>query len=117
MSKFVSVRPNLEVAEIGPTVAFLRDVLGLAVEVEDELLGLALLRRDGVEIAVVRTDEPAVNTTTACYLQVTAVADLQARCVRAGAPIVVPLTDHPWGLRDFVVEAPGGHRIACGQAV
>jgi hypothetical protein len=29
----------------------------------------------------------------------------------------MPLTDHPWGLRDFVVEIPGGHRLALGERV
>jgi hypothetical protein len=30
---------------------------------------------------------------------------------------VVPLTDHPWGLRDFVAEIPGGHRLAFGERI
>jgi hypothetical protein len=30
-------------------------------------------------------------------------------------PGATPLTDHPWGLRDFVIEIPGGHRIALGR--
>ena len=31
--------------------------------------------------------------------------------------VVTPLTDHPWGLRDFVIEIPGGHRLALGERI
>jgi hypothetical protein len=37
--------------------------------------------------------------------------------VARGAPIVTGLADHPWGLRDFVVEMPGGHRLALGERI
>jgi hypothetical protein len=37
--------------------------------------------------------------------------------VAAGAAIVTALADHPWGLRDFVAEIPGGHRLALGERV
>lgn len=31
--------------------------------------------------------------------------------------INAPIADKPWGLREFVVETPEGHRIAFGQAL
>ena len=58
-----------------------------------------------------------VNSTTAGYLGVTDVDALHARCVERGVPVTTPLTDQPWGLRDFVIEIPGGHRIALGQRI
>jgi hypothetical protein len=36
MSELIRVRPNLEVTELGPTVACLREVLGFQVDVEEE---------------------------------------------------------------------------------
>jgi uncharacterized glyoxalase superfamily protein PhnB len=48
---------------------------------------------------------------------VTDVDDLYDHCQRQGATVVMPLTDHPWGLRDFVIEIPGGHRLALGERV
>ena len=117
MSEFVSCRPNLEVLELAPTVAFLRDVLNFQVDVEEEAIGLVLLHRDGVSVAVVRTTNPAVNETTACYIGVTGVAALHGRCSQLDAKVVAPLTDHPWGLRDFVVEVPGGHKLAFGERI
>jgi predicted enzyme related to lactoylglutathione lyase len=80
-------------------------------------MGLMLLRRDAVGLALVRSANPGVNATTAAYIGVTGVDDLHERCAAQGARIVTGLTDHPWGLRDFVVEMPGGHRLALGERV
>jgi predicted enzyme related to lactoylglutathione lyase len=117
MSEFTSCRPNLEVLDLEPTVGFLRNVLDFEVDVEEVEMGLVLLHRDAVGLAVVRTANPAVNETTACYIGVTDVDGLYDRCEHRGAKVVAALTDHPWGLRDFVVEIPGGHRLALGERV
>jgi predicted enzyme related to lactoylglutathione lyase len=117
MPEFLSIRPNLEVPDLEPTVRHLMDVFGFDVEVREEDMGLALLRRDSVGIAVVRTSNPAVNETTAVYVGVGEVDDLHRTSVQQGAKVVNPLTDHPWGLRDFVAEIPGGHRLAFGQRI
>jgi uncharacterized glyoxalase superfamily protein PhnB len=117
MSEFVSVRPNLEVPDLEPAVNHLVDVFGFEVEVQEEEMGLALLRRDGVGLAIVRTPHPGVNETTAAYVGVTEVDTLHATAVERGARVVNPLVDHPWGLRDFVVEIPGGHRLAFGERI
>jgi predicted enzyme related to lactoylglutathione lyase len=117
MTEFQSCRPNLEVGDLAPAAAFLRDVLGFEVEVDEPEMGLMLLHRDSVGLALVRSATPGVNATTAAYIGVTGVDDLHERCAAHGAPIVVGLTDHPWGLRDFVVEMPGGHRLALGERI
>jgi len=117
MTEFQSCRPNLEVADLAPATAFLRDVLGFTVEVDEPDMGLVLLRRDAVGLALVRSADPGVNATTAVYLGVTGVDELHERCAAQGVPIVVGLADHPWGLRDFVLEMPGGHRLALGERI
>lgn len=117
MIEFLSCRPNLEVDDLAPAAAFLREVLGFEVEVDEPAMGLMLLRRDGVGLALVRSANPGVNATTAAYIGVTGVDDLHEQCVARGAPIVTGLADHPWGLRDFVVETPGGHRLALGERI
>ena len=117
MTEFLSCRPNLEVAELAPAAAFLRDVLGFEVEADEPEMGLMLLRRDAVGLALVRSASPGVNATTAAYLGVTGVDDLYERCAARGTPVVADLADHPWGLRDFVVEMPGGHRLALGERI
>jgi predicted enzyme related to lactoylglutathione lyase len=115
--EFLSCRPNLEVDDLAPAAAFLRDVLGFEVEVDEPEMGLMLLRRDAVGLALVRSTNAGVNATTAAYIGVTGVDDLHDQCAALGAPIVTALADHPWGLRDFVVEMPGGHRLALGERI
>ena len=117
MTEFLSCRPNLEVDDLAPAAAFLREVLGFEVEVDEPEMGLVVLRRDTVRLALVRSAAPAVNATTAAYIGVTSVDELHEQCAAHGAPIVVGLADHPWGLRDFVVEIPGGHRLALGERI
>jgi predicted enzyme related to lactoylglutathione lyase len=117
MAELLSVRPNLEVADLAPAAAFLRDVLGFEVEVDEPDMGLVLLRRDAVGLALVRSATPGVNATTAVYIGVTGVDELHEQCAARGARIVMGLQDHPWGLRDFVVEVPGGHRLALGERI
>jgi predicted enzyme related to lactoylglutathione lyase len=115
--EFLSCRPNLEVDDLGPAAAFLREVLGFEVEVDEPEMGLMLLRRDAVGLALVRSANPGANATTAAYIGITGVDDLHAQCAAHGARIVTGLAEHPWGLRDFVVELPGGHRLALGERI
>jgi hypothetical protein len=117
VADLVSIRPNLEVVDLEPTVEHLLNVFDFEVDVLEEEMGLALLRRGSVGLAIVRTPNPAVNETTAGYVTVTEVESLHDTSVERGATVVHPLTDHPWGLRDFVVEIPGGHRLAFGERI
>jgi len=117
MNEFLSCRPNLETDDLAPAAAFLRDVLGFEVEVDEPAMGLMLLRRGAVGLALVKSANPGVNSTTAAYIGVTGVDDLHDQCAAHGARIVTGLADHPWGLRDFVVEMPGGHRLALGERI
>ena len=117
VTEFLSCRPNLEVVDLAPAAAFLCEVLGFEVEVDEPEMGLVLLSRDAVGLALVKSATPGVNATTAAYIGVTGVDDLHAQCAARGARIVTGLADHPWGLRDFVAEIPGGHRLAFGERI
>jgi predicted enzyme related to lactoylglutathione lyase len=117
MTDFLSCRPNLEVRELEPAAQFLTSVLGFEIDVSEPDMGLILLHRGEVGLALVRAGSPGVNQTTAAYIGVTGVDALHAHCVAEGANITTALADHPWGLRDFVVEIPGGHRLALGERI
>ena len=92
-------------------------MLGFEIEVDEPEMGLVLLRRDAVGLALVQSPTSSVNATTAAYIGVTGVDELHQQCAARGARIVTGLADHPWGLRDFVVEIPGGHRLALGERI
>jgi predicted enzyme related to lactoylglutathione lyase len=116
MTSLLSYRPNLESRDVQATADFLAELLGFEIEtVVGEPPFLALLRSGQVGLAIVLAENPGVNSTTAGYLSVADVDALHNRCRERGVPITTPLTDQPWGLRDFAIEIPGGHRIALGQ--
>jgi predicted enzyme related to lactoylglutathione lyase len=118
MTSLLSYRPNLEVRDVQATADFLAGLLGFEIEtVAGEPPFLAVLRAGDTGLAVVLATIPGVNSTTAGYLSVTDVDALHDRCRERDVPIISPLTDHPWGLRDFAIEIPGGHRIALGQRI
>src|ERR1041384_7967019 len=98
-------RPDLEVTDVRGAAHFLGDLLGFEVEmITGDPPFLALIRAGEAAIGLVLADRPGVNSTTAGYLGVSDVDGLHAECQRRGIPITTPLTDQPWGLRDFVIE-------------
>ena len=94
------------------SIAFYRDIVGLELEHAFDDGSFALLRRGGAELALVHAESPEPQ---GAYLYVTGVKTLHAHCAERGVPIVGPLTMEPWGLLDFVIEDPDGHRIAIGE--
>ena len=62
------------------------------VEVDEPGMGLVLLRRDAVGLALVRSATPGVNATTAAYIGVTGVDALHDQCAARGARIAAALT-------------------------
>jgi predicted enzyme related to lactoylglutathione lyase len=118
MTNLLSCRPNLEVRDVDATVGYCVKNLGFEVEMSvGEPAYLALVRSGEVGLGIVLAENPGVNSTTACYIGVTDVNGLHARCRDLGVPVTTPLTDQPWGLRDFVIEIPGGHRLAFGERI
>ncbi|MGH2632641.1 MAG: VOC family protein [Tepidiformaceae bacterium] len=112
--EYLAMRPNLAVRDVAASVTFYRDVVGLELEHAFDDGSFALLRRGGAELALVHEDSPQPQ---GAYLYVTGVKTLHARCAERGVPILAQLTLEPWGLLDFVVEDPDGHRIAIGERV
>lgn len=49
------------------------------------------------------------------YLYVDDAAALYARVNSEGAEVIKPVTDEPWGMREFALRTPDGHRIMVGQ--
>ena len=49
------------------------------------------------------------------YLHVSDAAGLYEEIKSKGVDIWHPLADHPWGMREFAIVTPDGHRIVFGE--
>ena len=49
------------------------------------------------------------------YLHVDSVDSYYARALEAGAEVLKPPTDEPWGQREMALRSPDGHRFMLGQ--
>jgi hypothetical protein len=114
----LSARPNLEAKDVPALALWLEEALGFTIEVTmGDPINFAIVKHSGgASMALVGSDSPAIPSVPACYLMVTGVDHLHEQCLLSGADTTVP-NDRPWGLRDFVVEAPSGHLLALGQPV
>lgn len=116
--EYLGARPTLEVRDVARSVAFYDRVFGWRVlTTTGDPPAFALLGTDRPLLAVSQERDPAVAAVAACFVEVMGVEALAARCEASGVEVVAPLTDHPWGMRDFVVRDPDGHLLALGEQV
>ncbi|MEU4478632.1 VOC family protein [Micromonospora sp. NPDC023966] len=101
------IKPNILSDDFEASSRFYRDLIGL-----DGGHGLDWILFFGgdvreVQLSVMKLDVKA-GVHPDVSIEVDDVDDVHARCVAAGAEIVYPLTDEPWGLRRFFVRDPSG---------
>jgi uncharacterized glyoxalase superfamily protein PhnB len=61
------------------------------------------------------TAEATGNHSWFAHVLLKNVDDVYREFIDRGAQILSPIQDKPWGVRDFTVKTPGGHRIVFGQ--
>ena len=116
MAGIVRTRPNLEVRDVAAAVRFYGDALDLRPEATiGDPPTFALLSNAGGSLGLAEAGAPAVASIVACYVEVADLDQALARCQAAGATITMPVTTHPWQVRDFVFQDPDGHLIAIGE--
>ena len=115
--RFLAAVPALPVSDERAAVRFLADALGF-VELVHDGVGLGILRRDAVELHVWVADGSAPGAerhlagSASCRLEVTGVAELYEHCRELGVVHPrAPLTEQPWGTREFGVLDPDGNLI------
>lgn len=101
--------PDLASTSLESAAAFYRDVLGLLPVMDHGwIVILADPDRPQVQVNLMTHDATAPLVPDASF-QVDDVDACHAAAVSAGAEIVHPLTDEPWGVRRFFVRDPDGH--------
>ena len=105
------VVPDLLSTSLDSAAAFYGAVLGLLPVMDHGwIVTLADPDRPQIQVSLMTHDATAPVVPDASF-QVDDVDACHAAAVRAGAKIVHPLTDEPWGVRRFFVRDPDGHVI------
>jgi uncharacterized glyoxalase superfamily protein PhnB len=113
--------PVLAVHDLARSSAWYRDVLGC--ETHDPDPGNWTFCRSGaIDFMLGRCHDamPASELgdhSYVAYLRVDDVGAFFARAVDAGAEILKPPTDEPWGMRELALRSPDGHRFMLGQTI
>jgi uncharacterized glyoxalase superfamily protein PhnB len=118
------LQPVLPVADVPAAAAWLCDVLGFEIDFlhgDPVVHGRVCIVGDwGAPVYIHLAHAGALPVRPCGELRIHVGAALDDLCghVRAsGAEIVLAPTDQPWGLREFVLRTPDGHRLRlCAEA-
>ncbi|TAG26216.1 MAG: VOC family protein [Burkholderiales bacterium] len=111
-------RNVLAVKDLDASVAFYRDMLGFAIDVKYE--GWCFLNRDSVYVMLGHCPDemPAsrINDHSYfAYVEVQGIDDLHAEFLNRGLTSISSAETKSWGMREFMVTTPDGHRIMFGE--
>lgn len=118
MSNLLQARSVLAVRDLQASVAFYRDKLGF--NIDFEVSGWCFMSREQFRLMLGHcSDEvPASqinNHSYFAYITVDAIDDLYKEFRKRGVASLQEPEDKSWGVREFLVTTPDGHRIMFGQ--
>lgn len=121
MPRFQRARSVLAVKDLARASRYFRDVLGF---VEDDIVstGWWFGSRDGVHLMLGEcpdemTAEATGNHSWFLHLLIDDVDGYYASVRARGAEIISPPGNRAYGLREFVLRTPDGHRMVIGQPI
>lgn len=120
MFKVAKTQHVLAVNDFGSSVNYFTEKLGFTLE--KIIGGWAFLHLDHFYLMVgdCRGEVPARETNNHAlfaYVNCDGIDDLYKQYQERGVTFNQTIADKPWGLREFGVETPEGHRIMFGQAI
>jgi predicted enzyme related to lactoylglutathione lyase len=121
MARIINSRSVLAVRDLELSTKYYIDVLGFRKDPIDAP-GWSFLSRDTFRVMLGECGgaQPAGELgdhSYFAYWNVDAIDDFYREIVSRGALVTSAPTDKPWGLREFGLRTPDGHRIVCGQAI
>lgn len=119
MAQIVNSRCVLAVCDLALSTRYYVDVLGFQKDPIDAP-GWSFLTRDRFRVMLGECvdERPAGelgNHSYFAYWNVEGVDDLFREFLAKGALLTSHPTDKPWGMREFALRTPDGHRITCGE--
>ena len=122
MHRIVGSRCVLAVRDLDTSTRFYMDVLGFQRDFGDGSDGWSFLSRDAFRVMLgeCADEKPAGelgNHSWFAYLLVEGVDQFYAEVSARGAEVTSAPQTKPWGLREFGIRTPDGHRIQFGEVV
>jgi catechol 2,3-dioxygenase-like lactoylglutathione lyase family enzyme len=121
MAQIVNSRFVLAVRDLAVSTRYYVDVLGFRKD-PINAPGWSFLTRDTIRMMLGECvdAQPAGELgdhSYFAYWNVEGVDELYREFVSKGALVTSVPTNKPWGLREFGMSTPDGHRIVCGQVI
>jgi catechol 2,3-dioxygenase-like lactoylglutathione lyase family enzyme len=117
----IGVVAQLRTTDLAASIRFYTDTLGLALEFQyqDFYAGIRAGKQvfhlkfvDGADPSVEYVDQ---GDHFHLYLQVDNAAELAKALAGKGVRLAKPVTDTPWGTREFVIKDDQGHTLYLGE--
>ncbi|MCC7177461.1 MAG: VOC family protein [Acidobacteria bacterium] len=121
MARIVSSRCVLAVRDLEVSTRYFTDVLGFSRDPIDAA-GWSFLTRDNFRVMLGECpdERPASELgdhSYVAYWNVEGVDDFYRELSARGALLISQPADKPWGLREFALRTPDGHRLTCGEVM
>ena len=118
MANLTRIRCVLAVHNLATSVDYYTTILGMAIDFTAP--GWAFLSRGSFRLMLGECADalPAHETgdhSYFSYVTVEGIDELYGELVRNGATFTQTLANKPWGMREFGLRTPDGHRIMFGQ--
>ena len=118
--KVVHTRHVLAVKDLAIAAAYFKDKLGFDLDLTApgwEFLSFGEFKVMLGECSDEMTAEATGNHSWFAHALVENVDEVYQEFIDRGATILSPIADKPWGMRDFCIVTPDGHRIVFGQLI
>ena len=120
MQRIVESRTVLAVRDLRASTWFYTNVLGFQRDFGDDGGTWSFLSRDAFKVMLGECpdEKPASELgdhSYVAYLIVEDVDQLHAELAARGASVISAPVDEPWGLREFSIRTPDGHRLRFGE--
>ena len=121
MARIIGSRCVLAVRDLKVSTEYFTQVLGFERDPVDAE-GWSFLTRDNFRVMLGECpdERPAAelgNHSDFAYLYVDGVDQFYEEVAARGAEILSAPANKPWGLREFGLRTPDGHRLTCGEPV
>ena len=121
MAQIINSRCVLAVRDLKVSTRYYMDVLGFRKDPIDAD-GWSFLTRDNFRVMLGECvdERPASeleNHSYFAYWNIDRVDEFYDEIVARGALVTSKPANKPWGLREFTLTTPDGHRITCGQVI